>query len=205
MANTVYVGVDPGVRGGIACIRDGKIAAVPIASLTLSGMWEWFRKFLPQPSTYERLDTTQESWGHGVHPPVPLYRVKDAGKAKIHSFAIIEKVGGFMGGTEEGGGDNPGKRKNIASGHTMFTFGASFGALRMCLIAAEIPYEEVLPRVWQRGLGIPARTKSEDRVQYKRRLKEVAQGLFPRQVITLATSDAILIAEFNRRKREGAL
>jgi hypothetical protein len=202
-----YIGIDPGVHGGIACIRDGKIAAVAIESLTLSGMWEWFRKFLAQPAMYDKVAFTQESWGYGVVPSPQLYRVEDSGRPKIPAFAVIEKVGGFMGGETEStvAGDPTKKRKNIASGHTMFTFGSSFGALRMCLVAAEIPYEEVLPKTWQRGLAIPSRTKKEDRVQYKRRLKEVAQALFPRQVITLATSDAILIAEFNRRKREGIL
>lgn len=183
-----YIGVDPGVKGGIACIRDGKIAAVAIESLTLSGTWEWFRKFLSIDPFYKK----QEGYS--------LYSQVDSGKLRTPAFAIIEKVGGFMGGQGE-----EGSKKNVASGHTMFTFGASFGGLRMCLVAAEIPFEEVLPKAWQRGLSIPARTKSEDRVQYKRRLKEFAQGLFPRQAITLAVSDAVLMAEFNRRKREGIL
>ncbi len=193
--STVYVGVDPGVRGGIACIRNGQIAAVPIASLTLSGTWEWFRKFLPGNPVFEEVDSSL--------PSDPRYKRVSMGKSKIHSFAIIEKVGGFIG---DGGGEGEeSKKRNRAAAHTMFTFGASFGGLRMCLVAAEIPFEEVLPKTWQRGLGIPTRTKSESVVDYKRRLKEVAQALFPRQSITLATSDAILMAEFNRRKREGCL
>ncbi len=188
--STVYVGVDPGVKGGIACIRNGQIAAVAMQSLTLSGMWDWFRKFLPEPDRYKQ----QEGYS--------LYQQVASGKSRTSAFAVIEKVGGFIGDSGEG---EESKKRNRAAAHTMFTFGASFGGLRMCLVAAEIPFEEVLPRVWQRGLGIPARTKGESVVDYKRRLKEVAQRLFPRQSITLATSDAILMAEFNRRKREGCL
>jgi hypothetical protein len=87
----------------------------------------------------------------------------------------------------------------------MFNFGANYGALRMALTAAGIPFEEVVPGVWQRGLNIPPRKKTEGKTAWKNRLKAKAQQLFPSVKITLATADALLIAEFCRRKHEGLL
>jgi len=82
-----------------------------------------------------------------------------------------------------------------------FKFGVGYGGLRMALIAARIPFEEVTPRVWQKGLGISSRKKTESKTQFKNRLKAKAQQLFPAEErITLKIADALLIAEFGRRK-----
>lgn len=107
-------------------------------------------------------------------------------------FAIIEKVNGYVGD-----GGNP--------GGAMFKFGASYGGLRMALVAAGIPFEEVTPQAWQKALGIPKRKKEESKTQWKNRLKSKAQQLFPSEKVTLATADALLIAEYCRRKCEGTL
>lgn len=102
--------------------------------------------------------------------------------------AIIEKVHSFPG-------------QGVSS---TFKFGMGFGGLKMALTAAMIPYEEVDPRRWQKALGIPPRKKAEDKKKFKLRLKAFAQKLFPRvEGITLETCDALLIAEFARRYREG--
>jgi hypothetical protein len=116
--------------------------------------------------------------------------------------ALIEKVGGFMG--RKGGED---EQRNRASGHTMFTFGMGYGLLRMALIAAYIPFEEVLPKTWQKEFSIQGRKKAEPKSVLKRRCKEKAQQLFPRERIINDTADALLIAEYCRRKHcmpEGA-
>lgn len=108
-------------------------------------------------------------------------------------IAAIEKVGGFMGG----GG------KNLASAHTMFAFGRSYGLLLGLLVASEISYVEVPPGTWQRGLGVPPKKKSETRVAWKNRLKSVAQARFPRLKVTLATADALLIALYCKQEYGG--
>lgn len=113
--------------------------------------------------------------------------------------AVIEKVGGFIqgkSGTEE-------KSKNMASGHTMFTFGSNYGALRMALIALEIPFEAIAPMTWQKGLGIPSRKKTESKTEFKNRLKAKAQELYPKVKVTLKTCDALLLAEYCRRLEKG--
>ena len=107
--------------------------------------------------------------------------------------AVIEKVGGYM----------PGSAGNIGS--AMFKFGQNFGMLRAFLCAAGIPYEEVTPAAWQKALGIPTRKKTETKSQQKNKLKAAAQRLFPQEKVTLATADALLLAEFCRRKKEGRL
>jgi hypothetical protein len=106
-------------------------------------------------------------------------------------FAIIEQVSGYIG---EG---HPGS--------AMFKFGMSYGGLRMALTAAQIPFEAVTPQAWQKGLGITKRGKQETRTSFKNRLKAKAQQLFPEVKVTLATADALLIAEYCKRKRTGTL
>lgn len=108
------------------------------------------------------------------------------------TYAVLEKVGGFVKG-------------NATPGSAMFNFGANYGALEMALVAAGIPYEVVTPAVWQKGLGVPGRKKNESKTAWKNRLKARAQALFPGAKVTLATADALLIAEYCRRKREGTL
>lgn len=105
--------------------------------------------------------------------------------------ACIEQVGGYVGESQ------PGSRA--------FKFGMSYGGLRMALIAAYIPFEQVVPTVWQKALRIPARKKTESKPRWKARLKAHAQQLFPRETVTLATADALLLAEYCRRKQEGRL
>lgn len=110
------------------------------------------------------------------------------------TFAVIERVTGYM----------PGSGGNIGS--AMFRFGTSYGLVRMALVAAKIPFEEVSPAVWQRAFGIAPRGSSTKHA-HKQKLKAKAQQLFPSGdgQITLYTADAVLLAEYCRRKREGEL
>lgn len=132
--------------------------------------------------------------------------------------AVIEKVGGFIQGGED-----------RQPGSAMFKFGMSYGGLRMALIAAGIPFEEVAPRTWQKALGIaPKRSHTgtkeviiskgkrkgqtktvkcggESSGEFKNRLKAKAQQLFPQLTVTLATADSLLIAVYCQRKHEGTL
>ncbi len=106
-------------------------------------------------------------------------------------FAVIEKVGGFIGVPHPGS--------------AMFKFGMSCGGLRMALTAAGVPYEDVTPQKWQKALGIPVRKKTESKGDHKNVLKAAAQRIFPKEKITLATADALLLVEYCRRKRTGTL
>ena len=81
-----------------------------------------------------------------------------------------------------------------------FTFGCNYERMIMALICHNVPIEEVRPQVWQKALAIPP-CGDKTRTEHKRLLKEKAQMLFPNLKITLATADALLIAEFCRRTR----
>lgn len=160
----VWIGVDPGAGGGLACVP---YYGEPTASPTPKSMvllWEWFRWFEP-----------------GMRPR-----------------AVIEKVGGYI--STSGGEETERQPQNA-----MFNFGLSYGCLLMALTVARIPYEEVQPHVWQKALGIPKRERGEKKTAWKARLKAHAQSLFPQLTVTLATADALLLAQYCRLKREGRL
>lgn len=154
----VYLGIDPGASGGLACLSFDPVDAVAMPA-TDRDVWDWIR-FL----------------GH---------------RPNGHVFAVIEKVGGYIGKQQPGS--------------AMFKFGRSYGSLCMALTAANIPFEEITPQRWQKGLGITTRKKTETRTQWKNRLKAHAQRLFPSVAVTLATADALLIATYCQRKMEGSM
>lgn len=165
----IYIGVDPGASGGMANLFDDHVFLSPMPA-TEKDVWEWFASFSDR-----------------------------NGGGKYNSFAVIEKVGGYL----QGGGDGPGG--GAANGSAMFKFGKSVGFLIGCLTAAGIPFEEVTPQKWQKGLGIPPRKKGESKTDWKNRLKQFAQRLYPSEKITLATADALLLATYAQRKQEGTL
>lgn len=72
-----------------------------------------------------------------------------------------------------------------------FSFGGSYGALRMALTAACTPFDAVTPFRWQRRMQC---LSGGD----KRVTKERAQQLFPDVKVTHAVADALLLAEYCR-------
>ena len=146
----VFVGIDPGIGGGLVAISSVGIVVTPMP-VTERDIWDWFAAIPPE-----------------------------------RSMAVLEKVHSMPG-------------QGVAS---MFKFGQSYGFLRACLIGRGIPFEEIMPRIWVRAIGVPPKKKSESRSQWKNRLKGKAQQLFPdiASEITLITADALLIAEVCRRK-----
>lgn len=75
---------------------------------------------------------------------------------------------------------------------SMFSFGRNYGFLRGCLIAFQIPFDEIPPQRWQKALG--CLTKGDKNVS-----KAKAQQLYPKLKITHATADALCILEYLRR------
>lgn len=156
-----YVGIDPGVVGGLAVInpplgkRLGSVALIPMPP-TERDIWDWIRGGGDRDPTHAMIE-----W---IHPAI-----QGIGKSQMSKL-----YGNYM-------------------------------QLRMALTAADIPFEDVKPRMWLRALGISPRKKTETRTQWKNRLKAKAQGLYPDLKITLATADALLIATFCQRKHEGTL
>lgn len=78
-----------------------------------------------------------------------------------------------------------------------FKFGRSYGFLRGLLIGMKIPFEEVSPQRWTKDMRLVGGTKGTEK---KNKHKSFCQQLFPHLKITHAIADALLIAEFGRRR-----
>lgn len=74
-----------------------------------------------------------------------------------------------------------------------FTFGWRYGSIRGVLAALQLPFDEVAPMVWQRDLGCLSR--GDKRVIHRR-----AQEIFPEVAVPPALADALLLAEWGRRR-----
>lgn len=171
---TLYVGIDPGVNGGIAYLGNHSPLIGCAMPATERDLWKIF-KVLGEPLEYRGLGTSPSclvvavvEW---IHPAI-----QGIGKADMSKL-----YGNYM-------------------------------QCRLSLTAAQIPFETVMPKDWQRALGISPRKKGETVTKWKDRLRGRAQQLFPRLSCwdlsvteQRKLSDAILIAEFCRRKHEGLL
>lgn len=144
-----YIGIDPGVHGGIAVLSaDGSV--VEVAKM----------------------------------PTTPMDLLDFLSKYKEDSFCVLERVGGMPGN----------------GGSAMFNFGKGYGHLQMALLALGIPTNDVTPNKWEKSFQLGSSGKY-GKTEWKNRLKAKAQQLFPSlgRKITLATCDALLIAEYGRR------
>jgi hypothetical protein len=91
---------------------------------------------------------------------------------------------------------------------SIFVFGWGYGGLRMALIAAGIPFDEVAPQKWQKFVGVRDKTgaralKDVNTTEKKNRHKAKAQEVFPMLSITHKIADASLIALYGQRMSEG--
>jgi hypothetical protein len=111
--------------------------------------------------------------------------------APLVELALLEQVGGFIGRPQPGS--------------HMFKFGRMFGLLEMALAAADVPYQLVASTKWLKGVEAPEKKPEWSYNEWKRKLKEHAERLFPKEETTLATADALLISEYCRRKMTGIL
>lgn len=96
------------------------------------------------------------------------------------AFAVIEKV-------------HSSPQMGVKSA---FTFGQSFGKLEMVLNCMGVCFEYVTPAKWQGAMK--CRTKGDKNIT-----KAAAQRLFPEVKITHANADALLLAEYARRIKNG--
>lgn len=161
----MFLGIDPGLSGGLAAIDDkGRPIMVTAMPDTEADLFRWL--------TYVSAESLQED-------------------GRLNIVAALERV----------------NATRVMSQTAAFTFGKGVGVLRMALIAAEIPFDEVSPNVWQKAVGILEHTGARDVAVKKNKSigKRRAQELFPGlNNITLKTADALLIAEYLRRSRRTA-
>ena len=137
MENRVFIGIDPGINGGIAIIYNDSYTVQEMADVLI---------------------TLKDQ-----APNLPMY-------------TIIEKCHSMPGN----------------SGRSMFTFGCNYGQWLGILAVLRIPYTEVIPNKWMAHYG----SRPKDKKDRKNHLKHLAQQRYPDVKITLATSDAMLIANY---------
>ena len=146
MENRVFIGIDPGIKGGIAVIYNDVYSVQPTPS-TVAGMADI------------------------------LIALKEKGP-NLSMYCCIEKVHSFPGN----------------SGRSMFTFGTNYGQWIGILATLKIPYIQVTPYAWMKHYPKAPKNKKDRKNYYK----HLAQQRFPDVDITLATSDAMLIANYMR-------
>ena len=162
----IYIGIDPGLAGGIAHIGHDE-----------------------QPHAQKMLDTMTDIFGY-IH----RLQARDIGSQKhVRNVPVLRSDGMTWGPIAY--------IEKVASSPQMgvksaFTFGKGYGSLLMALTAAGIPYTEVAPAVWQKKMGCLSHGD-------KNVTKNRAQQLFPSIKVTHNIADALLIAEYGRRKELG--
>ena len=121
--------------------------------------------------------------------------------------AVVEEVGGFMGENQ------PASRA--------FSFGRGHGFCLGVLATLGARVELVRPQAWQKVLSLghserikaPPGANDEERnkirayngkakTEWKRKLRERAEQLFPGVNVTLKTCDALLILEYGKRTEQ---
>lgn len=134
----------------------------------------------------------------------PQFKLPDGIAEPEKSVAIIEKVGGYIGGVGH-------------PGSAMFEFGDRAGFVRGALMALGYRIDRPRPQEWQRALNlgtcqherVPKDASQEIRKammarnagykhDWKNKLKARAQELYPDVKVTLKTADALLLLEYGR-------
>lgn len=151
------LGVDPGVRGGMALLR---------ADGTVSALWA----SQPDMAEIELVAAVCEA----------------AAQLKLHGSrtCFMEKVGYIRGDGGQGA----------------FTFGKVTGLIRGALLASGIESHDVYPMMWQAKME--CLTGGNKNVSKRRAIE-----LYPKEKITHAVADALLIARYGweRSKMPGSL
>lgn len=111
---------------------------------------------------------------------------KFAGTELFGSEAVcyLEKVGTGM----------PGQSSKATA-----TFARHCGHLEMALLALGIKTNDVTPNKWEKSYQL-GNSSGMSKTEWKNKLKAKAQQLFPKERVTLAICDALLLAEYGRKQ-----
>lgn len=146
--DNVYIGIDPGLSGGIACITCEELFTVKC------------------PETIADMNDKVEAIA------------KLVAHTGYKAYAVIEAVHSMPG-------------QGVAS---TFKFGMNYGQWLGILSANKISYTQATPQKWMKWLG----SMPKDKKARKNHIKHLAQQRYPDTKITLATSDAVMLAEYCR-------
>lgn len=169
MKYTKIIGIDPGASGGIAvynCETKSIFSGkMPIRKVTIKN------KITPKGNPAKRSETDTSRL---------MLLIKEYGAGAV---AIIERVQ-----ARPSDADNPGKRFQI---NRML---ANYEAIKATLTVCGVPYAEVVPLSWQKGLKVWI--KGQSKADRKNHFKECAQMWFPTEKVTMANADALLLTRF---------
>ena len=101
--------------------------------------------------------------------------------------AWVEQVGGYCGGKG-------------APGSAMFNFGQGYGFILGVLAARFVRVNLVRPQQWQKHFSLGTAKSCASKSEWKNKLKQKAQQLFPTHSVTLKTADAFLLYEYAQRQ-----
>jgi len=159
MSSIVTVGIDPGKKGGVVALGDGRESLL--------------RRIAPTLNVGKRGKTKIEYDDSEMFEIVLLCR-KDLGPKPV--LFVLEqqqarpqrKVRVNRGGKEAVVSIGQGATSN-------FTTGVGFGLWRMALVAARVPFEIVHPRTWTKVMlaGVPGEGKERNIISAKRLLPGV--------------------------------
>lgn len=82
------------------------------------------------------------------------------------------------------------------------TFARHCGHLEMALLALGIKTNDVTPNKWEKSYQL-GKSTAASKTEWKNKLKAKAQQLFPKERVTLAVCDALLLAEYGRKIEVG--
>ena len=85
-------------------------------------------------------------------------------------------------------------------GSKMFPLGFNCGLIEGASLACLMTVIKIRPHEWQKHFNIGGRSDCEGPQDWKRRLKEHAQMLFPHLKVTLKTADALLLLAYAKNK-----
>jgi Holliday junction resolvasome RuvABC endonuclease subunit len=78
-----------------------------------------------------------------------------------------------------------------------FTFGENFGFIKGIITALGVKYTLITPQSWMKYYGMK-KDKDEAKSDWKKRLRQRAEMLYPDVKITADTADSLLIANYCR-------
>lgn len=132
------------------------------------------------------------------HPPDITLVVAEMlafGGTDCKTYAVVERVSPSP--SQDGAGRSMGAL-------SAFNFGGNFWSIQTALKGFGVPYDLVVPRVWQKWMGVK-KDKGERPTDWKNRLKAEAQSYFPEKKVTLYMADALLIARYCRYSHPNAI
>ena len=176
-----YLGIDPGANGGMASIITQ--AARTVDGRGVNGIYA--AKELRTLSFSNRSE--QDVWLTIAHLYPLSPRVVIERQVPRPTFYQNPRTG---------------KVTNSILKSTCELFG-HYQFLRGLLTAGDITFREVLPQEWQKHFGV-ARSKGMSDNQWKNVLKALALERYPEEHITLATADAVLLAQYAKETDDEA-